>query len=114
MADEEGFYFEVEFLSFLQKWIKTEILFENFDSKASQGHAEVLDQSIGLLHPTSHCYNLDTRDMENTVTSFQGHFVPSHFSSSVGHLVPNKRHFVPKVNKAIKLFSQWIFPKIRS
>ena len=57
MADEEGFYFEVEFLSFLQKWIKTEILFENFDSEAAQGHAEVFDQSIGLLHPVSHCYD---------------------------------------------------------
>ena len=36
MAGEERFDLEV-----LLKWIKTEILFENFDSEALQGHAEV-------------------------------------------------------------------------
>ena len=86
----------------MQKWIKTEILFENFDSEAAQGHAKVLDQSIGLLHPMSHCYDHGKFDKFRVY----GHFVPSHFSSSVGHLVSSISHFVPKKSHFI--------PKIRS
>ena len=68
MAGDERFDLEV-----LMKWIKTEILFENFDSEALQGHAEV-----------------------------PSHFNPSvgHLVPSISHFVPKKSHFVPKVNKA--------------
>ena len=57
MAGKEGFELEVEFSKFFAEVDKTDILFENFDSEAAQGHAEVLDQTIGLLHPMSHCYD---------------------------------------------------------
>ena len=66
MAGEERFDLEV-----LLKWIKTEILFENFDSEALQDHAEV----------PSH-FNPSV-----------GHLVPS----IISHFVPKKSHFVSKV-----------------
>ena len=57
MAGEEEFDLEVEFSKCLTEVDKTETLLEDFDSEAAQGHAEVLDQTIGLLHPMSHCYD---------------------------------------------------------
>ena len=75
MAGEERFDLEV-----LLKWIKTEILFENFDSEALQGHAEV-----------------------------PSHFNPSvgHLVPSISHFVPKKSHFVPKVLNKARFFRKF-------
>ena len=81
----------------MQKWIKTEILFENFDSEVAQGHAEVLDQTIGLLHPMSHCYDHGKFTFGFTFTLFLSSSV-GHLVSSISHFVPKKSHFVPKVS----------------
>ena len=61
----EGFDLENEFPKFLADVDNTGILFENLDSEVAEGHAEVLDKTIGLLRSMSHCYDLDTKDTEN-------------------------------------------------
>ena len=66
MAGEGELDLEVEFPQSLADILdKTEIIFENFDSKVKEAHAEVLDQTISLLREMRHYYNRDTRDTEN-------------------------------------------------